>query len=349
MDHRTLTGTTAALYRYAIPLAAELRLRGERTSERRGLVLVLRDSEAREGFGEAAPLPGFSPESIDETAQWLEAWCHGLPPKARPAAPKSALYAISQAMVAIKSAATGWKPHRILSGRASSFVNVNAVIMRGEDLREQVERVQRAGFRAVKLKVDGDVDEAAAYVSEASGLLPPTVSVRLDANRAWSYEDAMRFARKIPSDRIEYIEEPLMDFERLDTFSKESGLPVALDESLPAWPRQRLADATFAHAFIVKPMMIGGAGEVLAILQQAKRARARVVFSGAFETDLGRRHLLAMAGAWAPGICHGVDTGRFLSEGLLSNPEPESAARIRLADVFAEHPQINYSRLEQIW
>jgi o-succinylbenzoate synthase len=349
MDHRTLTGTTASLYRFSIPLTTVLNLRGESLSERRGLVLVLRDAEGREGFGEAAPLPGFSAESIDQVVQWLKEWCGGLPQKARLAAPKSALYAISQAMVDIKSAATGWKPHRILSGQASSVVHVNAVILRGEDLRQQIERVEASGFRAVKLKVGGDVDEAANYVNEALDLLRPTISVRLDANRAWSYNDATRFARQIPKERIEYIEEPLAEPEHLAEFAGSSNLPIALDESLLEWPRKQLADATFAHAFIVKPMMIGGAGEVWTVIQQAVRARAKVVFSGAFESDLGQRHLLAMAGAWAPGICHGMDTARFLAHGLLENPGTATGARIRLADALSEHPRIDYSRLEQIF
>src|SRR5215213_270707 len=63
--------TSFGLYRFSLPLSRPLTL-GEATLRRReGLLLRLSGDDGSEGWGETAPLPGFSKESLDEAASQL--------------------------------------------------------------------------------------------------------------------------------------------------------------------------------------------------------------------------------------------------------------------------------------
>ena len=54
------------LYRYSLPLRRPLTLKGVTLQRREGLLLRLSGDDGSEGWGETAPLPGFSEESLDE-------------------------------------------------------------------------------------------------------------------------------------------------------------------------------------------------------------------------------------------------------------------------------------------
>lgn len=74
---------SAALYRYSLPMEAGVVLRNQRLKTRDGWVVQLRQGE-REGWGEIAPLPEFSRETLAQAEQaaldWLQAWLAGNEP-----------------------------------------------------------------------------------------------------------------------------------------------------------------------------------------------------------------------------------------------------------------------------
>ena len=59
------------LYRYRLPFTRPLTLGSLTLDHREGLLLKLSGDDGSEGWGETAPLPGFSMESQDEAASQL--------------------------------------------------------------------------------------------------------------------------------------------------------------------------------------------------------------------------------------------------------------------------------------
>ena len=55
----------AKVYRYSLPMDAGVVLRNQRLNTREGLLVQLWHNH-RSGWGEIAPLPGFSPESLEQ-------------------------------------------------------------------------------------------------------------------------------------------------------------------------------------------------------------------------------------------------------------------------------------------
>ena len=79
--------------------------------------------------------------------------------------------------------------------------------------------------------------------------------LRLDFNRSWSLEKALQFANHFSPNSFDYLEEPVAGFENLVRFSNETGFPVAVDESFrEEYPVDEISTLS---AIIVKPMLTG--------------------------------------------------------------------------------------------
>ncbi|CAJ1958883.1 unnamed protein product [Sphenostylis stenocarpa] len=90
------------------------------------------------------------------------------------------------------------------------------------------------GFSAIKLKVArrGDPMHDAAIIQEVRKIVGSQIIIRADANRSWTYEEAMIFSSLVKDCNLQYIEEPVQDEDNILKFCEESGLSVALDETI---------------------------------------------------------------------------------------------------------------------
>lgn len=89
-------------------------------------------------------------------------------------------------------------------------------------------------YAALKVKVGRRADplEDAAALLAIRAAVGPGVRLRADANRAWSLEQAVAFARAVPAAVLEYVEEPTKDPADLAELYRRTALPLALDESV---------------------------------------------------------------------------------------------------------------------
>lgn len=302
------------------------------------------------GLGEASPLPGFSRESLEEAAEQLasstsaligrnltkdclynnEAFSQelnnsGLSPSAR--------FGIELALWNIYAALEGKSLTELLCSSPVGSVPVNGLL--NGSVREVLAegyRMREAGYEAVKLKVGGrSVGEDAELVRSLRGVLGEGVSLRLDANRAWSFVEAASFARAIEGVEYEYMEEPLADPSRFADFAREFGAPVALDESLVGMSPEGLERHGYARAVVIKPTMIGGISQTLRLAEEAHRLGITPVISSAYETGVGAGALLALAAATGGGsVAAGLDTYRRLGADVLHPPLDVTAPRVDL-------------------
>ncbi|MFA0674143.1 o-succinylbenzoate synthase, partial [Vibrio sp. 10N.222.51.A6] len=72
----------AKLYRYQLPMDSGVILRDNKLNERVGYIIQL-ECDGKTGFGEVAPLPGFSQENAEQAGiqlqHELELWSHNNP------------------------------------------------------------------------------------------------------------------------------------------------------------------------------------------------------------------------------------------------------------------------------
>ncbi|XP_073287012.1 protein PHYLLO, chloroplastic isoform X2 [Primulina huaijiensis] len=150
------------------------------------------------------------------------------------------------------------------------------------------------GFNAIKIKVArrGDPDEDIAVIQEVRNKVGQDIVVRADANRKWTYDEAIKFASAVKDCGLQYIEEPVNNEEDIIKFCDETGMPVALDESIN-YTRENPLNflQKYIHpgvaAVVIKPSVIGGFENAALIARWAQQHDKMTVISAAFESSLG--------------------------------------------------------------
>jgi o-succinylbenzoate synthase len=324
-----------ALYGYALPLNEPLAFGGVSLERREGLLLKLTGEDGAVGWGEASPLPGFSRESLREAAGELDTLAASLvgsetsvePDGPRGAVPwledgwsPSARFGLELAVWSLCAATRGASLAQLISPRPRRMVAVSGLLAGSlHGTLGEARRMRDAGYRAIKVKVGrGPVIETAALVRKLLEELGGEVALRLDANRAWSLEEAEEFARAASGASFEYVEEPLRDPRALPELARVTGLPIALDESLVTMEPDALVEHRYAAAVILKPTLLGGLSAALGFAAEARRIGMRVVVSSAYESGVGTAALVALAAATGEGLPAGLDTYRALAEDVVS-------------------------------
>ena len=358
---------SSALYRYRLPFSPPLTIKGMTLRYREGLLLRLTGEDGSEGWGETAPLPGFSEGSLGEAAAQLRRLAE--PMTGREATEEwvdpdgdfsrnldridpapSVRFGFELAVWNLYASTSGRELPELVTPHPRAVVPVNRLISGSpeevlpEEVLEEVRRMRDAGYRSIKLKVgERAVAEDIALVRALGEEIGDGLSLRLDANRAWDYREAAGFVRGVSGTRFEYVEEPLTDTARLPELVREFGVPVALDESLVGIGLEELEEHRYARAFVIKPMMIGGISRTLRVAERALGLGVTPVVSSAYESGVGTAALVALAaGIGDRAIPAGLDTYRRLAGDVLRTnldlPAPsvgvrETAEASRTVDV----------------
>jgi O-succinylbenzoate synthase len=166
--------------------------------------------------------------------------------------------------------------------------------------------VRRSGCATAKVKVaDPGVPLAddLARVEAVRDALGASGKVRVDANGAWSVDDAVAAIAALDraAGGLEYVEQPCASVEDLAACRRKVDVPIAADESIRrASDPYRVRDLQAADIAVLKVQPLGG---VRACLRIAEDIGMPVVVSSALETSLGLAAGVALAAA-LPALDH---------------------------------------------
>ena len=317
------------LYRYALPLVRPVATRRGALATRMGVLVRASDAQGRVAWGDAAPWPGLSRESVDAAEAELKIW-RQFREDGRAFSPRCSSVAFAMETIAADfSDEVGTARRAVRQKQENQFstakIPINALLS-DEPLEPALHALSAAGFRTLKIKVGRQSVRAdAERILEVRRLVGPDMKLRLDANRAWTLADALEFGRRIAAVQIEYIEEPLQNPAELPAFHEHSGLAVALDESLLEQPLEKFRACRGACAVIIKPTILGGLGAAARLAAAAAEQGLTPVFSAVYESGVGIRALAHLAARWgAPEVAMGLDTYRCLAADVL---QPRLAIR----------------------
>lgn len=174
------------IYRYSIPTRAPW------LKKREGLLI-----EENGGWGEVAPLPGFSMESLEEALEELLGHRFSSP---------SVRFGVSCINLPFPKEPISVPVAALITPQTSTIPS---------------------GCTMLKLKLKGlSVKEAISFVRPFVG----RYQLRLDNNRSWSLEEALHFASFFQPHDFVYFEEPVRTWEELTHFAAMTKIPIALDE-----------------------------------------------------------------------------------------------------------------------
>ena len=352
------------LYRYSLPFSRSLEFQGTTLSRREGLLLRLSGDDGSQGWGESAPLPGFSREGLDQAASQLRRmaesmtdreitgdWVdpHGEFVRELGRAAPSVLFGLELAVWNLRAASSGRALPQLAAPSPRAVVPVNGLLLGDPvEVLEEARRMKDAGYRSVKLKVGTrSVAEDVELVGVLGEELGEGTSLRLDANRAWSYEEAAEFVRG--TSRFEYVEEPLADPARLPALAGELSVPVALDESLVGMDPEELDKHRYARAFVLKPTLLGGISQTLRVAERALSLDVTPVTSSAYESGVGTAALIALAaGIGDRPVPAGLDPYRMVEGDVLGTPLNLPAPSVDVWKAVEASRQVDGSALERL-
>jgi L-alanine-DL-glutamate epimerase-like enolase superfamily enzyme len=291
---------------------------------RRELLLVRIRADGVEGLGEAAPLAlrgGASLADIErdllercapllggrEFSGWEEAAsaCESLAVSAQ------ALAAVELGLLDLAGRLAGEPAWRVLGAERARPVRCNATLVAGppDAVADSARAWAARGFETFKLKagVEGDVEQAQA-VRAAVG---QGARIRLDANGAWSSDEAVAKLGRLNEVGLELVEQPSGTLEELRSVRERVEVPVAADESVASEGDAREAVAVAAcDAATVKIAKVGGARAARAIA-----AVLPVYLSSALDGPVGIAAAAHLAQVLPrPGIAAGLAQGLATSE-----------------------------------
>lgn len=147
------------------------------------------------------------------------------------------------------------------------------------------------GCRTVKVKAaepGQTIADDVARVAAVREYLGPDGRIRLDANGAWSVDEAERAIHALERYDLEYVEQPCASVDELWQIRqrvKYMGIPIAADESVrKAGDPLGVASARAADILVLKVQPLGG---IPAALKLAADGGLPVVVSSALETSVG--------------------------------------------------------------
>lgn len=157
-------------------------------------------------------------------------------------------------------------PSEFTAGKKA--IPINGLIWMGDKafMKKQISEKIEAGFNCIKLKI-GAIDfetELELLKSIRSNFSEKEIELRVDANGAFSPQDALEKLEALSKFQLHSIEQPIKpgQIEEMADLCKKTPLPIALDEELigviDVTEKEKLIQIINPQYAIFKPSLIGG-------------------------------------------------------------------------------------------
>lgn len=332
-----MANRTFHLYQYAIPVDSQLILRNRFLKKREGLLVQIKCGE-HEGWGEIAPLPEFSQETLEQakeqTIQWLKDW-----DKARAENRKLSLQGLYPSVAFGLSCALAEMKGEL--GKEGNYQVAPLCYGDPDELYDLLNQMQ--GEKVAKIKVG-------MYEANRDGLIAdmlleaiPDLYLRLDANRSWTLAKAQMFAKYVKPEhrkRIQFLEEPCKTQEGSRQFAQDTGIALAWDESLREQGFQLEKEPHLA-AIVIKPTLIGSLQDCIQLIEKAHQLGLKAVISSSIESSLGLTQLARIAQQYTPNVTPGLDTLSLMDYQVLRAWQGSDLPLLDLSSEFIEEIEIH--------
>ncbi|EDP70592.1 chloromuconate cycloisomerase [Flavobacteriales bacterium ALC-1] len=176
-------------------------------------------------------------------------------------------------------------------------ITINGLVWMGDEafMRKQIKEKIEAGFTCIKLKI-GAIDfqtELDVLKSIRKEFSKSDIELRVDANGAFSPEDALEKLKRLSDYQLHSIEQPIKQgqWEEMATLCEDSPLDVALDEELigvfSVSKRKQLLQTIKPEYIILKPSLIGGFHNSTNWIMLAKQNNIDWWITSALESNIG--------------------------------------------------------------
>ena len=297
-------------------------------TERRSWFVNMSDGVAV-GIGECAPLPQLSCDDIPNYGEVLRRFCDDVERTGEidyevlrdyP----SMLFGLETAMLNLQN---GERLFDTAFSRGDVGIPINGLVWMGtfEEMQQRIEEKLAKGFRCVKLKIGAiDFDAELELIKKIrSRFSYHDVELRVDANGAFPYEEALYELELLSQYALHSIEQPIRarQWSYMSELCRESPLPIALDEELigvndPEQKRQML-NIIKPRYIILKPSLHGGMMGCREWIETAKDMGIGSWITSALESNIGLNSIAQFCSAvYGDSISmpQGLGTGQLFTD-----------------------------------
>ena len=294
----------------------------------------------REGVGECAPLPDLSCDAGPDYREALEKVCAefcrqghngdspqcvlSMIPELRDY--PSMLFGLETALLNLER---GDRLFDTAFSRGEAGIPINGLVWMGsyEEMLQRMEQKLEQGFRCVKLKIGAiDFDKELDLVKRIRERFSfHEVELRLDANGAFPFEEALYKLELLSQYAIHSIEQPIKagQWAYMGELCRESPLPIALDEELigvndPEMKRHML-NVIKPRYIILKPSLHGGMQGCREWISTAKEQGIGSWITSALESNIGLNAIAQFASdvyGDAIRMPQGLGTGQLFTDNI---------------------------------
>ena len=252
-----------------------------------------------EGVGECAPLPDLSRDARPDYGEVLEGFCQSLCEtgeidyEALRTYP-SMLFGLETALLNLQQ---GDQLFDTAFSRGEVGIPINGLVWMGsyEEMLKRMEEKLEKGFRCVKLKIGAiDFDQELDLVKRIRERFSfHEVELRLDANGAFPFEEALYKLELLSQYAIHSIEQPIKAgrWAYMAELCRESPLPIALDEELigvnDPEMKAHMLNIIKPRYIILKPSLHGGMMGCREWIEAAKQQGIGSWITSALESHIG--------------------------------------------------------------
>ena len=289
------------------------------------------------GVGECAPLPDLSCDAMPDEAYEakLRQFCERLTGDSpqdeaeifeamRPY--PSMLFGLETALLNLRN---GDLLFDTPFSRGEEGIPINGLVWMGryDEMLQRMEEKLEKGFRCVKLKIGAiDFDQELDLVKRIRDRFSfHEVELRLDANGAFKYEEALYKLELLSQYAIHSIEQPIRQgqWAYMAELCRESPLPIALDEELigvnDPEMKSHMLNVIKPRYIILKPSLHGGMMGCREWIETAKQQGIGSWITSALESNIGLNAIAQFASdVYGPHIRmpQGLGTGQLFTDNI---------------------------------
>lgn len=283
------------------------------------------------GIGECSLIPGLSPDEPEILRQLISDFSsNGLDPEdfARNHATRfpALAFAIETATAQLfQFGDMRLYPSWFTGG--SKGIPINGLIWMGDIglMKARINEKLSQGFSTIKIKVGAlNFEDELALIKEIrKHYQPDDVCLRLDANGAFSPEEALEKLKRLSDFQIHSIEQPIKpgQTERMAALCNLSPIPIALDEELIGCAEEciySLLEAIMPQYIILKPSLLGGVRQSEKWIRAATSKGIGWWVTSALESNIGLSAIAQWTATLNISMPQGLGTGQLYQNNFSS-------------------------------
>ncbi len=294
-------------------------------------ILISDGQQHMPAIGECSPIPGLSRDAADNISEKIQHVCHAIEndedlPNDLNKFP-AVRFGIETALRDLKH--KGDKklfPSEFTRGKVG--ISINGLIWMGskQDMYKRIEQKIDQGFRCLKLKIGaiGFDDELDLLRQIRKSFQPQDLEIRLDANGAFTPDEALQKLRALSKFHIHSLEQPIKPgfTEKMAFLCEKSPIPIALDEELIGHfntiQKEKLLKDINPSYIIIKPTLLGGFKESEEWISIANKKNTGWWITSALESNIGLNSIAQWTHTFKTNMYQGLGTGMLYSNNIPS-------------------------------